>query len=223
VVVVAVALLLGCGSSEVQLANDPDAGVTDAGATPDGATAADSSSTVDAASSTDLFTSAADGADASCVPEGERPHAPLPDQQVASLEEFAAATFNSNPPSSGAHCATPGQYSAYTVDPLPRCNYLENLARGGVVLAYKCTQKCDQLVSQLSRALIGVTDPDCPAVRVVITADPALDVGVAAAAWGYTWKSDCFDEAARASLSKFINAHLGSRGEAPRRSPAMCK
>lgn len=214
-----------CGPNEVMRpVGDVDA------APADGAVVSDTSSAdtpgFDGAALSDV--APADGADTSpaevgCLSEGERAHEVQADRFVTSQDEFAAFSFNSNPPSSGPHCMDPGQYSAYTAQPLPRCNYLENLARGGVVVAYKCAQGCEALVRDIGRSLVGAMDPDCPALRVVITSDPALDVPVAAAAWGYTWKAACLDMTAMTSLRQFINDHLGSKGKAPRRAPVMCR
>jgi hypothetical protein len=219
------ALLAGCAERPVTFVGDAGLTTSDVAAPADRA-AEDAVRDVTVAAPVTQATpdvSPGDSGEAGCVPEGERKLTPMADGYVGSVEEFAAVMFNSNPPSSGPHCREPGRYSAYTTQPLPRCNYLENLARGAVVLTYNCPQGCDDVVRLLGRSLIGVVDPDCPGVRVVITADPQLDTRVAAAAWGYTWKSDCFDESTRASLTKFIRDHLGSAGEAPRRVPVMCQ
>ena len=54
------------------------------------------------------------------------------------------------------------------------------------------------------------SDPKCdpaagdPRVRFVLTPDPLLDVPVAAAAWGWTYKADCVDPA---TLSQFAKDH----------------
>jgi len=47
-------------------------------------------------------------------------------------------------------------------------------------------------------------------VRTVITPDPLLDVPVAAAAWGYTYKADCVD---LPSLIAFATEHYGNGPE----------
>ncbi|HSY24462.1 MAG TPA: DUF3105 domain-containing protein, partial [Polyangiaceae bacterium] len=47
-------------------------------------------------------------------------------------------------------------------------------------------------------------------VRTVITPDPLLDVPVAAAAWGYTYKADCVDAP---SLMAFATEHYGNGPE----------
>jgi len=225
---VALGTLMGCSTGDVHPVTDASTSPVDVAVVDSAGDGAGDTARTDAAAdaaAVDGFTTDVPASEAStggCVPEGERKHSPMPDTFVTSQDEFAAVMFNSNPPSSGPHCNTPGQYGAYTAQPLPRCNYLENLARGGVVVVYNCPSPCNDLIQRIGGSLVGVTDPDCPGVRVVITSDKDLDVQVAAAAWGYTWRSTCFDGAARASLTKFINDHLGSRGEAPRRSPAMC-
>jgi hypothetical protein len=167
----------------------------------------------------------ADLAPGACAPEGELRRTAAADGIVTSVDEFAMLSFDSNPPSSGHHCAQPGAYGGYTeAQPLPRCNYLANLAQGGVVLTYNCPGGCATIIGQLGRVIMDVQDPDCANTkRVLVTPDKDLDVKVAAAAWGYTWRSSCLDADTRASLVKFINDHLGSRGEAPGKDAKLCQ
>jgi hypothetical protein len=168
---------------------------------------------------------APDMAPTGCVPEGEVRRVPAENGTVAGLDEFATLTFNSNPPSSGRHCEQAGQYGGYTeAQPLSRCNYLKNLELGGVALVYNCPGGCNDVTAQLARAIVDVRDPDCATnKRVLVTPDKDLDVKVAATAWGFTWRASCLDTAARASLVKFINDHIGSNGEAPMKAAKVCQ
>ena len=217
---VTVGALAGCANeNDVEYVGDasPGGGGTGGGG-------AGGSSAGDASASDGFKLGGPDGPPVStgCMPEGEKMYAAMENRDVATTEEFSAVMFNSNPPSSGPHCPTPGAYGSYSVEkPLPRCNYLENLARGGVVVVYKGGGT--ELLQQIGRAMVDVKDPDCPSSRVVITPDKDLDTTVAAVAWGFTWKSGCLDPAARAGLSDFINAHMGSKGQAPEKAPAVCK
>lgn len=157
-----------------------------------------------------------------CVIEDDRehPHDSEPAQHIASPLEPEA--YNSDPPSSGPHCSQWGQYATYGADaPLPACNFLHNLEHGAVALLYDCPEGCPDLVEALA-SLRGdpPADPDCPAPRILLTPYPDLGPRLAAAAWGYTWTADCLDETARASLRDFIEAHWGSRGDAP--EPRVC-
>jgi hypothetical protein len=56
-------------------------------------------------------------------------------------------------------------------------------------------------------------DPVCDPsirVRVVIVADPLLDVPIAAASWGWTYKANCLDVP---SLTDFAKAHIAQGTE----------
>jgi hypothetical protein len=217
-----------CGSPSVEAVPDAAFAATDgpALASDVAASAADAGadSMADSAGApVDL--GAPDAAPGACTPEGEVHRTAAADGTVGSLEEFATLTFDSNPPSSGRHCAQGGAYGGYTeAQPLPRCNYLANLAQGGVVLTYNCPAGCADIAGQLARAIADVQDPDCTNNRrVLITPDKALDVKVAAVAWGFTWRSDCLDTATRPALVKFINDHIGTRGEAPGKDAKVCQ
>jgi hypothetical protein len=155
------------------------------------------------------------------MPEGERKHPILPAQE----NDNTQATYNSNPPSSGDYCKIPGSYGGYTeARPLPRCNYVANLARGGIAIVYRCPDGCAEILGNVQRAIMEAVDPDCQNTkRVLLTPDKDLDVKIAASAWGYTWKSDCLDAATRPALVKFINDHIGSKGEAPMKDAKICQ
>jgi hypothetical protein len=184
-------------SGDAGAANDQDASILDAGGTET------------ASSTTD------DGGGGTCRSAAvAQTHASDGSNHVASN---AGVIYNSNPPSSGPHCAAWGRYAVYTpARPLPRCNYVHNLEHGAVVLLYRCAGGCPEIVKALEDVRAATSDPDCRTLpRVIVTADPDLDTTVAAAAWQATWKSDCLDETARESLRRFITDHLGTAGVAP--------
>jgi hypothetical protein len=157
-----------------------------------------------------------------CKPEGAMKY-PIMENSIAN--NMSPAMYNSNPPSSGSHCTQQGAYGAYSqMQPLPRCNWIRNLALGGVVVVYNCPDGCASLLQEVGRAVMGLVDPDCATgKRLIITPDPALDVKLAAAAWGYTWRSNCLDAGSRDSLVKFLNEHIGSKGDAPDKQMLICK
>lgn len=129
--------------------------------------------------------------------------------------EYNAASYNSNPPSSGQHCGLWGQHAEFTSVPLPRCNWLHNLEHGAVALLHNCPGGCSDVTNSfknLVKAFMG--DPGCKPPRFVITADPTLATKVAAAAWGWTFTADCLDANALQILSAFINTHYGQGPEA---------
>jgi hypothetical protein len=219
---------VGCSSRDVGTPF-PDGAGGGGGSSAGGAAGGGAGGPGDAAVGDDAFTipptpDAASPVDGGCQPQGEQTFTPAADGVAASNEEFAQQTFNSNPPSSGKHCAQAGGYGNYDEkQPLPRCNYLANLALGGVVLTYNCPEGCADILGHLPLVFRDVgKDPDCPSLRILITPDKDLDVKVAATAWGATWRSNCMDQTARASLVRFVKAHLGSAGSAPGKAPAVC-
>jgi Protein of unknown function (DUF3105) len=147
-------------------------------------------------------------------PQAAGTHVPQP---------LPASAYNSRPPSSGSHCPVWGHYGAYTeASPLPACNFVHNLEHGAVVVLYHCPDGCDDIVSALQGAIDAAgPDPDCAqsgGKRIVLTPYADMDTKVAASAWGYTFTADCLDDAASSALTTFIQAHWGSRGDAPESS-----
>jgi hypothetical protein len=157
--------------------------------------------------------------DAACLVSVDTP-ALLPAQHVAIGSDIA---WDSNPPSSGPHFPIWAAYQAYT-SPVPRGYYVHDLEHGAIVLLYKCDPDggnggidCTTIQASLQQVSDALPDdPVCTAlgegvrVRVVITPDPLLDVPVAAAAWGWTYRADCLD---LPSLIDFARAHYGQGTE----------
>jgi hypothetical protein len=134
------------------------------------------------------------------------------------------SAYNSSPPSSGPHCDQWAQLTTFTpARPLPACYFLHNLEHASVALLYNCPDGCTELAESLEQVKAdSAADPDCTGKRVLITPYADMDAMIAAAAWGFTWTSDCPElfEPARESLLEFIAAHLGSNGLAP--EPRVC-
>jgi len=132
----------------------------------------------------------------------------------------ADITWDSNPPSSGEHFPVWAAFRAYT-SPVPRPYYVHDLEHGAVVLVYNCAAgpiDCGAIEAQLQQVSDALPDdPLCTGagqgvrVRTVITPDPLLDVPVAAAAWGWTYRAQCFD---LQTLVDFARAHYGNGPEA---------
>jgi hypothetical protein len=203
----------GTGGSGGGDPSDGSVGQGDASAGSGGSSPSDDDADVDEMTSDD--DSGTTGS--SCMPTGEVNH-PHDSQAAAHVAEpLPASSYNSSPPSSGSHCNTWGRYATYgAARPLPACNFLHNLEHGAVVLLYNCPDGCPEITDALAAIVAAPPDdPDCIAPRLVLTPYAEMDVKVAAAAWGYTWTSDCMDDAARASLVAFIEAHIGTRGDSP--------
>lgn len=133
---------------------------------------------------------------------------------VAVCSEVAYAT---NPPSSGNHWGVWASYTTYEA-PVPREMYVHNLEHGAVVLLHDCEGECPEVLAAFADARAEVTgDPKCltipdgPKERVLVTPDPELDVPVAAAAWGATYRATCVDPA---SLKDFVKKVYGKGPEA---------
>jgi hypothetical protein len=124
-------------------------------------------------------------------------------------------TYSSNPPSSGPHYPIWAAWQEFQT-PVDRRYYVHNLEHGGTVVAYKCDApggNCPQMLQTLRDAIAALPpDPACdPArdgtrFRVVLTADPQLDIPIAAAAWGWIYRAQCADPK---SLTDFLAQHVG--------------
>jgi hypothetical protein len=134
------------------------------------------------------------------------------------VPEGTAIDYNSNPPCSGAHYSVWAAFQEYD-KPIDRPYLVHDMEHGAIVLLYNCAlakpnAPCDALKDGLRKVRDALPpDPSCdPAtrVRVVIAPDPKLDVPVAAAAWGYTYKGDCVDEP---TLTKFAKDHYAKGPE----------
>jgi hypothetical protein len=129
------------------------------------------------------------------------------------ITECFPVQYPTNPPTSGPHYPIWAQFKTYTV-PVPRGFYVHDLEHGSIVVAYNCPDGCAAELAQLQTFLDArPMDPECIAPtksRLVVTPDPLLDVRFAAAAWGWSLKSDCFD---LAMLGPFMDAHYGHGSE----------
>ena len=121
------------------------------------------------------------------------------------------ATYLTTPPSSGNHFPrwpTAGTYTAA----IPWGNLVHFMEHGGVVIAYNCgAAGCADELARAQTFVAGITDAACTPARVILMPDPTLDVKWAAAAWTWTLRAECFDDAA---FTQFIAEHLGHGLEA---------
>jgi hypothetical protein len=123
--------------------------------------------------------------------------------------------YPTNPPSGGPHWGQWAAFKQYT-SPVPREMYVHDMEHGAVVLAYRCDGACPDVTDFFGEIYeTRPADPLCVAGgqvshRLLVTPDPKLDVPVAAAAWGATYRATCLD---RESLVEFIDAHYGQAPE----------
>jgi hypothetical protein len=125
------------------------------------------------------------------------------------LAEGTAITWPTNPPSGGPHYPVWATWTVHA-SPVPRGYYVHNEEHGGVVLLYKCTDamSCTNAENFLKSVMDAAPiDPSCTPPtrsRILVTRDDAIPTPFAAAAWGWTYVSDCPD---MASLLDFVKAH----------------
>ncbi len=123
----------------------------------------------------------------------------IPLKQAIHVPLCTDVEYATNPPSGGDHWPMWAAYTTYEV-PVPREMYVHNMEHGTVVLLHNCEGDCSDVLSAFAKArdeLAGdpkcLQIPDGPKERVVTTPDPDLDVPLAAAAWGSTYKATCID------------------------------
>ena len=146
-----------------------------------------------------------------------------PPTDSAHVPEGTPIEYGSNPPSSGKHYPVWANFEEYA-SPVEDGYLVHSMEHGAVLLLYDCDgpSTCPLLVEALRAVRDAVpTDPQCDPsirVRVILAPRPSLDVPVAAAAWGFTYRADCVDAP---SLGAFIDAHYAKAPEnfcAPGRS-----
>lgn len=112
------------------------------------------------------------------------------------LSECTPIAYPTHPGTSGPHYAVWAAWRSYR-GPIPEPYLVHNLEHGGVVLHYNCLDGCPEMLGALDEIIAAFPDdPRCaPPVRArfVVVEDPALDVPLAAAAWGKLYRATCLD------------------------------
>jgi hypothetical protein len=122
--------------------------------------------------------------------------------------------YGTNPPSSGPHYPNWAHFLEY--DKSIEDGFLvHSMEHGAVLMLYKCEPaECASVAASLRAVRNAVpTDLSCDPstrVRVILAPRPALDVPIAAAAWGWTYKAECVEPA---SLLAFIKDHYAQGPE----------
>jgi len=131
------------------------------------------------------------------------------------VDVCSPVSYSSNPPASGHHYPVWAAFTSYT-EPVPRGFWVHDIEHGAVVLLYNCPSGCDAEVAQAEALIAGLPeDPQCatsggPVRRMVLTPDPLLDTRWAAAAWGWTLKSSCFEPDV---FAEFVTSHYAHAPE----------
>ncbi len=143
---------------------------------------------------------------------------PLPGQAVAVLGRAhvpvgTKVTYNSNPPTSGDHYATPQNGGVYN-SPIPDGYLIHSLEHGYVIISYNCDfgknkNACLSFVNQLKQKV------DSDSWKLILIPRPVLDANFALTAWG---RIDKFNTTAATMdrVNSFINAF---RGAGPENTP----
>ena len=138
-----------------------------------------------------------------------------PPSSAAHLVQCSAVSYDTNPPSGGAHYAIWPAFQSYDF-PLSAGYLVHALEHGAVVFWYNCPEGCADEVAEVEAFIAGLPeDPLCAgtgaARRTVLVPAPTLGSRWAASAWGYALTADCFDSAA---FGAFYTDHYGRGPEA---------
>jgi hypothetical protein len=107
--------------------------------------------------------------------------------------------YNSNPPTSGPHYASPANWGIYD-QPIADETLVHNLEHGGIVIHYNCPDGCPELVQQL-KDLAGTYKS-----KIVLAPRPNKDVPFRITLTAWTWL-DGFNDFDAARIRGFVAAH----------------
>lgn len=132
----------------------------------------------------------------------------IPDEGRGVVAEGAELTFLNNPPSSGTHYNV-GASWGLAEETVPPGNYLNNLARGGIVLLYQCAEDCAAVQGQFTAFLENsdLVDSQFNQRKVLVTTYAGeLPAPIVALAWGHQLNLQTFDEATLLTwYRRFVN------------------
>lgn len=140
---------------------------------------------------------------------------PLPGQAVTVLGRThvpvgTKVTYNSNPPTSGDHYATPQNGGVYD-NPIPDGYLIHSLEHGYVIISYNCgfaknKNACLSFVNQLKQKV------NSDSLKLILIPRPVLDVNFALTAWG---RIDKFNTsvATMDRVNAFVNVFRGAGPE----------
>ena len=129
---------------------------------------------------------------------------PLPGHAIVDLgnEHITypeTATYNSTPPTSGAHYESLASWGIHS-EPIPNELQVHNLEDGGVLVQYSCPDGCPTTVAQLSRIV------EAYGSYVILAPYRNMDRYIALTAWG---RMDALDEVDETRITKFIETYRG--------------
>lgn len=115
--------------------------------------------------------------------------------------ETQAAPSEPNPPAQAAAPAAPPVPWGVHADALPAEMYAANLAQGGVVISYNCSDSCPDLVAQLSDVVNELRGDE---VKVILMPNPDIDTQISLASATISQPLDAYDEV---QIRDFIQAN----------------
>lgn len=129
------------------------------------------------------------------------------------VETCSPVAYDTIPPHSGPHYGSWADFEVYAA-PVPWGFLVHSMEHGGIVIAYNCPSGCPVIVSALEGFVADYpADPLCTAPlrhRLILVPDPTLDVPIAAAAWGHTYRATCLD---LRTLRLFVDSVYGTAPE----------
>jgi hypothetical protein len=132
----------------------------------------------------------------------------IPDEGRGVVAEGATLTFLHDPPSSGTHYNR-GAPWGLAETPVPPGNYLNNLARGGIVILYECGTDCAALQERFRAFLenADLVESQFNQRKVLVTTyEGDLPAPIVALAWGHQLNLQAFDEATLLTwYRRFVN------------------
>ena len=127
----------------------------------------------------------------------------IPEPDFNHIQPCTPLTYATNPPSGGDHWPIWAAFKIYTT-PVPREMYVHDLEHGAIVLAYKCTGACPDVVAALTSVLDAMSDPEC------------LSLGGPAGAHGPHARPGPADPHRRRRVGRDLHRHLHRRALPPR-------
>lgn len=131
----------------------------------------------------------------------------VPDEGRGEVPAGATLTFQNYPPSSGTHYDRPAPWGR-APDPVEEGFYLNNLARGGIVILYECADDCAALEAQFDDLLLKAPkDTQFNSVKILISRySRPLPAPITALAWGHQLDLAAYDEATLLTwYRRFVN------------------
>lgn len=117
-------------------------------------------------------------------------------------------SFLHYPPSSGTHYDQPAPWGL-AAEPVAEGYYLNNLARGGIVILYECSSDCEAVQAQFQDLLKKAPkDSQYNEVKILISRySQALPAPVVALAWSHQLDLPAYDETTLLTwYRRFVNA-----------------